>query len=77
VENLVLTSTTGAHGIGNSANNLMVGGSAADTLEGAGGNDTLMGGAGNDLYSVEDAGDVVKEDLNSGIDTVQAHVSYT
>jgi Ca2+-binding RTX toxin-like protein len=48
-----------------------------DTLNGAGGADTMVGGLGNDTYVVDNAGDVVTENANEGIDTVQAAVTYT
>ena len=36
-----------------------------------------MGGLGNDTYVVDNTGDVVTENANEGIDTVQAAVTYT
>ena len=37
----------------------------------------MFGGLGNDTYVVDNAGDVVTENANEGIDTVQAAVTYT
>src|SRR5262249_48305026 len=34
-------------------------------------------GLGNDIYVVDDAGDVITENVNEGTDTVQASVTYT
>ena len=48
-----------------------------DTLNGAVGADTMVGGLGNDTYVVDNTGDVVTENANEGIDTVQASVTYT
>ncbi|MDF3607131.1 hypothetical protein PE067_13905 [Paracoccus sp. DMF-8] len=71
--------------IGNAGANLLIGGVGNDTLNGGAGNDTLnggigtdrmAGGAGDDLYVVDNAGDVVIEFANAGIDTVRSTVSY-
>ena len=48
-----------------------------DTLNGGAGADTMVGGLGNDTYVVDNTGDVVTENANEGIDTVQASVTYT
>lgn len=37
----------------------------------------MAGGAGNDTYIVDNAGDVITEAANAGIDTVQTRSSYT
>jgi Ca2+-binding RTX toxin-like protein len=54
-----------------SFNDLLSGSSGADTMDGGKGADTLQGGAGDDTYLVDDAGDVVTEDLAGGHDIVK------
>ena len=54
-----------------------VGTTGADRLSGTTGADQLVGLAGNDTYVVNNAGDIVVENLNEGTDTVQASVDYT
>lgn len=53
-----------------------MGNAAANNLDGAAGADTLTGGLGDDAYIVENAGDVVTEQFNEGIDRVSSSVSY-
>jgi Ca2+-binding RTX toxin-like protein len=64
----------------------LLGGDGADTLDGGADNDALVGGSGadrllggtgDDSFVVDDAGDVVVETLNAGIDTVLAEVNWT
>ncbi len=71
---------------GNDAANLLTGGAGADqiasgfgndTLNGGSGADTLAGGSGADTYYVDNAGDVVSENIGDGQDWVMASVSYT
>jgi len=71
---------------GNGNSNILSGGAGNDTLSDNGGNDrldgglgadTMAGGSGNDTYVVDNAGDLVTETLNNGLDTVEASVDYT
>ncbi|MFO1200867.1 MAG: tandem-95 repeat protein [Burkholderiaceae bacterium] len=81
---LVVTSNGGI--VGTSANDSLVGSAGNDWIEGLAGNDTLNGGAGadtldggagNDTFVVDNAGDVLIEQLNDGTDLANASVSYT
>jgi Ca2+-binding RTX toxin-like protein len=53
----------------------LVGGLGGDLLDGGVGADGMAGGAGDDTYIVDDAGDVVTEALNEGVDRMRASVS--
>lgn len=63
---------------GNFGNDHLDGGDGDDELDGGMGSDTMIGGSGNDSYRVQQAGDVVTEAANGGIDNVFLHLStYT
>ncbi len=68
VENLTLTGSDALDGTGNALNNVITGNDATNVLTGL---------AGNDTYVVQNAGDVVVEAADAGIDTVQSAVSFT
>ncbi|WP_064709925.1 M10 family metallopeptidase C-terminal domain-containing protein [Rhizobium bangladeshense] len=75
VENLTYTGSVSFSGAGNALANTITGGAGNDMLNGAAGADTLIGGAGNDTYIVDNAGDIVTEAANEGIDTVRTNLA--
>ena len=86
LENLTLTGTTAMNGTGNALDNMLTGNSAVNVLTGAAGNDTLdggtgadqmAGGIGDDTYVRDNTSDVITENANEGIDTVQTSLAYT
>lgn len=62
---------------GNAGKDTLLGQAGNDTLDGHSGADQLIGGAGNDRYVVDNAKDVVKEEANQGIDTVESLLTWT
>ncbi|GAB6142171.1 hypothetical protein JCM14076_29000 [Methylosoma difficile] len=87
IQDLTLTGTSGADtltgNLGNDTlsglggNDTLIGDAGNDRLDGGTGSDTLIGGVGNDTYIVDSSTDAVTENVNEGLDTVQASVSYT
>ncbi|WPE82331.1 putative Ig domain-containing protein [Acinetobacter baumannii] len=62
---------------GQAGNDTLYGQSGNDTLNGGTGNDTMYGGKGDDTYIVDSTTDIVSENVNEGIDTVQSSITYT
>jgi Ca2+-binding RTX toxin-like protein len=77
VETLVLQGSADLQGYGNNLANKLYGNSGDNLLDGDIGADAMFGGAGNDVYFLDDAGDLVFENLNQGTDAVFATVSQT
>lgn len=63
--------------LGDAGNDSLSGGDGADRLDGGIGADSMIGGAGNDTYVRNNSGDVIVEQANEGIDTVESSISYT
>jgi Ca2+-binding RTX toxin-like protein len=78
VEEYIFTGTPNADNlIGTVNNDTILGLAGNDKLDGKAGSDNLQGGTGNDIYTIDNLGDVVTENLNEGTDTVRSYITYT
>jgi Ca2+-binding RTX toxin-like protein len=60
---------------GLAGNDYIDGGKGNDVISGGLGDDTMVGGSGDDKYIVDSIEDIVKEELNAGVDTVLSNLS--
>lgn len=77
VENLTLLGSDNVNANGNKLANILTGNSGNNLLDGKSGKDRMIGGAGDDTYYVDNANDVITENVNEGNDGVKSTVSYT
>jgi Ca2+-binding RTX toxin-like protein len=63
--------------VGGDEDDILISFAGKDTLDGGAGADTMIGGGGDDTYIVDNAGDIIQEQINAGTDTVQSSVTYT
>lgn len=78
VEQLVLAEGSDAYeAIAGAGSQTLTGNSYDNRLDGGAGADALVGGLGNDTYVVDQVGDVVVENADEGVDTVESGISYT
>ncbi len=77
LENLTFAGTGNFNGTGTSLANVITGGDGNDRIDGGAGADTLIGKLGDDTYVVAQVTDIVTENANEGVDTIETSVSFT
>ncbi len=77
VERLTLIGMANIDGTGDGTANVLVGNTGNNRLDGGAGADTMTGGLGDDTFVVDNAGDLVVEAADGGIDTVLSSITHT
>jgi Ca2+-binding RTX toxin-like protein len=77
LSNILTANNAGNVLSGSGGDDSLFGGSGQDRLDGGSGADQMAGGAGNDTYVVDSAGDLVSEEVDAGMDTVESSIDYT
>ena len=62
---------------GSAYGDTLSGNTSTNTLDGGVGNDSMIGGLGDDVYFVDVVGDMLIENANEGMDTVNTSITYT
>lgn len=72
----IMRGTIIENAISGSGADILIGNSADNRLDGGAGVDQLYGGLGNDTFVVDQQSDIVFEDINGGMDTVESSGSF-
>lgn len=77
LDNLILGNDADNNLLGLGGSDTLMGGAGDDALFGSEGVDSLVGGSGDDYYEIDDANDIIVEEVNEGDDFIQSSVSWT
>jgi Ca2+-binding RTX toxin-like protein len=76
LEQLVIDFAGNANGTGNASSNAITGNSFNNVIDGKAGSDFMIGGKGDDTFYVDNASDIVVENLNEGTDTINSSINF-
>lgn len=77
LEDLVLDGSSNIKGTGNSGDNKIFGNTGNNLIDGKADADAMLGGKGDDTYVIDNAGDIVFEDMAEGVDTIKTSLSLS
>jgi len=77
LDNIITGNDSDNNLFGLAGNDTLIGGAGNDALFGSLGQDTLIGGTGDDYYEIDNAADVITENVGEGDDFVRATISWT